>query len=43
MNTQEYLKKHALRKKICEFFTLDSNDDVETHEVKAWEKLSENW
>ena len=31
-----------LRKKICEFFILDSNNDVETHEVKAWKELSEN-
>ena len=41
-NTWEYLKKHMLRKKICEFFTLDSNDDVEMHKMKAWEELSEN-
>ena len=42
MNTWEYLKKHVLRKKIHEFFTLDSNDDVEMHEVKAWKELSED-
>ena len=43
MNTQKYLKKHILRKKIHEFFTLDSNNDVETHKMKTWEKLLKNW
>ena len=38
-DTQEYLKKHVLRKKIHEFFILDSNNDVEMHKVKAWEEL----
>ena len=42
INTQEYLKKHALRKKIHEFFILDSNNDVEMHEMKAWKELSKN-
>ena len=41
-DTWKYLKKHVLRKKIHEFFTLDSNNDIEMHEVKAWEELSEN-
>ena len=41
-DTQKYLKKYVLRKKIHEFFTLDSNNDVEMHEVKAWKKLSKN-
>ena len=42
-DTQEYLKKCVLKKKICEFFTLDSNDDVEMHEMKAWEELLKDW
>ena len=41
-DTWEYLKKHALRKKIHEFFIFDSNDDIETHKMKAWKKLSED-
>ena len=31
-----------MRKKIHEFFILDLNNNIETHEVKAWEELSEN-
>ena len=31
-----------MRKKIHKFFTFDSNNDVELHEMKAWEKLSKN-
>ena len=41
-DTWEYLKKHALKKKIHEFFIFDSNDDIETHKMKAWKKLSED-
>ena len=43
INTWEYLKKHVLTKKICEFFTFDSNNDVEMHKIKAWKELLKNW